>query len=109
MSEQVADLLDDAADLLERDGWIVGAMFVAGMGRCALGAIDRRDYTTGLRFKARDALRRVIGADMEQDYCLSQVVRARQVAKWNDTPGRTKQQVLDALRLAAKRERMDAA
>jgi hypothetical protein len=93
MSDQVADVLDDAADLLERKGWAPG---VGGGGRCALGAL----YSVA---RATDALRQRASRVLADSLGLPSGYR---IAQWNDDPARTKQQVLDAFRTAAKVERM---
>ena len=91
--EEIADVLDGAADVIERDGW-----FRLGDeptrdgdgGACVFVALDRagdRDLRGYL------ALSRSLGLDTVL------------TTAWNDAPERTKQEVLDALRLAAKSER----
>jgi hypothetical protein len=94
MSDQVADVLDDAADLLEREGWIQGDLWRRDSygGRCALGAIC--DAALDNRNVRVAAARAVLGGS------------STYLVDWNDTPGRTKQEVLDAFRAAAKQERM---
>jgi hypothetical protein len=92
MSDQVADVLDDAADLLETHEWAPGG----DGGRCALGALHSiARATRGLRRRALAALADSLG--LPYGYM---------IPAWNDAPGRTKQQVLDAFRVAAKAERM---
>jgi hypothetical protein len=94
MSDQIADVLDDAADLLERAGWIQGKTGDPDGARCALGAIAGvTAYPDSSEIFVRSALRieEAVGGSL---------------ALWNDAPERTKQQVLDTFRLAAKQERM---
>jgi hypothetical protein len=93
MSDQVADVLDDAADLLEREGW-TQLDFSHGSKRCAVGAcLDvLTPQTEEFCSPAIRALYPLIGTD--------------DVVGWNDDPARTKQQVLDTFRAAAKAERM---
>lgn len=86
----VADVLNGAADLIERDGF-VQRMFSDHRGRrCMDGAI----MTTCLpgrwqdRQAAREVLVAVVGADLYD---------------WNDEPGRTQAEVVAALRAAAER------
>jgi hypothetical protein len=93
MSDQVADVLDDAADWLERNGWSQG---IGGGSNCALGALIHVAADLFENQLAVDALVAVL----ELPYGFA-------VAQWNDDPARTKQQVLDAFRAAAKQERMD--
>jgi hypothetical protein len=93
MSDQVADVLDDAADLLEREGWVQGHLQNQD-GYCMEGALARvcpQTHTYGLFWDAMAVLSLHLYSVVDQ---------------WNDAPGRTKQQVLDELRFIAKRERM---
>jgi hypothetical protein len=99
MSDQVADLLDDAADLLERGGWIQGALEDRG-AHCALGALVFADPFNQYRLRARAALAEQVGLNPDR--------AGNWLANWNDAPLRTRQQVLDTFRAAAKQERMDS-
>ncbi len=101
--DQVADLLDDAADLLERDGWAQGWLRDPDGRLCAAGAMMAAD---------------VAGSEN----CRSPLVQAGLSAAsdtiggglsftlpmWNDASDRTEQQVLDLLRTTAKRQRIAA-
>jgi hypothetical protein len=100
MSEQVADLLDDAADLLERSVWLQGR--AGGVGEfCAesvlWSAAGGRDITGEQNALRLAAYRALAGLTTYPPFI------------WNDRPGRTKQEVLDAFRKAAKYQRMRAA
>ena len=84
--DEAGKILLDAADYIERHGWCQGA-HENGQGEvCAMAAIyhcyRRGDLT---------AMRRL------QNY-----VGSRYVGDWNDAPGRTKEQVVEALRAAAR-------
>jgi hypothetical protein len=92
MSDQVADVLDDAADLLECGGWIQEALYDSEGGFCSVGALYEVCEDPLVRNAAYGALFPLNGR--------------RSVADWNNDPLRTKQQVLDAFRTAAKVERM---
>jgi hypothetical protein len=102
--EQTADILDGAADVIERDGWHQGAYSAAPTGEwegsapaCVLGAMNRaagRNFWGDLLEAARRALGEAVGGGGLFHF-----------TDWNDAPERTKQEVLDALRLAAKNER----
>jgi hypothetical protein len=96
MSDATADVLDDAADLLEREGWIQRDDKTEH-GRCAVGALIETESEH--RWAARDRLLLEIGRSCRTN-------PTRRLMIWNDAPGRTKQQVLDAFRAAAKQERM---
>ena len=113
MSYEIADLLDGAADVIERDGWHQGDFYPGaagfwgalaeknGLPKCARGAINSAASTSNngggwipswarKTAEAADALGAVIGCP---------------VPHWNDAPERTKREVLDTLRLAAKEQR----
>ena len=99
-NEAVADALDDAAGALEALGWCQGAFESVTGKRCALGAIEAACKQQGagyvdahLQMAAEHQLGTHIGIG---HFC---------IPKWNDQPGRTEQQVLDALRAAAKEAR----
>jgi hypothetical protein len=97
MSDQVADLLDDAADLIEYGGWIQGALEDRG-AHCALGALVDVDLENQHRYLARAALAKQVGLNPDR--------AGNWLANWNDDPLRTRQEVLDTFRAAAKAERM---
>lgn len=113
MSAQIAADLRAAADVLERDGWTQGSFHrLVDEGRichCAEGAIavasgrheDVRpdpvsnsmvDWKPNTDASARhwDALD-----------ALAEVIDAHNIPSWNDTPGRTADEVIAALRAAA--------
>lgn len=96
--EQIADVLDDAADYIEQYGHFKGDGHGPGdidtAPACAIGAIN-------------SALNWGIGTSVVAD-ALQGVVPADSLVAWNDAPERTKQQVLDAFRKAAKQQRMQA-
>jgi hypothetical protein len=102
MSDQVADVLDDAADWLETHRWIQDDLVIEHdkkvIGACSLGVLTQSVHPVSQRLTARDALARHLGIDTRGDNGW--------LARWNDAQGRTKQQVLDAFRAAAKQERM---
>jgi len=117
MSDATADVLDDAADLIERYGWTVGHYGDEVNGFCSMGAILRAsdhirlsrgsvlweiddDVTNG----AIKALGVQLGCDVTS-YGQESVMN--RVAFWNDTEAGDKQVVLDTLRAAAKRLRSD--
>ena len=96
-SEEVRNVLLEAADKIERLGWWqVNIDWQVGIdidthngGYCALTAISVvTTYTTFERAQKR----------------LAQYLRLRQgtsIPRWNDAPGRTKEEVITALRNAA--------
>ena len=66
----------------DKDGYCVPSYSPRATCYCLIGAIEKvAPSWDGL--EARDALRRVLGVD--------------NIVKWNDTPGRTKEEVLKAI------------
>jgi hypothetical protein len=112
----IADVLEDAADHIERHGWQQGAYGTAGAPTCLRGAV--RAVQVGLLGRA--------GCEQESDvlaYAATAIgpdigwtmvatgdpyVDAVLIPSWNDRDGRTQQEVLDVLRKAAKLARQDA-
>lgn len=105
MSDEVADLLDAAADAIEKYGH---TKYVGGnkdVGFCTIGAVtavacepvfsrDSHPCSRILRHQALDTVATVAG--------LTSFVS---IPRWNDEDERTQQDVLDVLRKAAKEER----
>jgi len=89
-------ILNDAADIIDRDGWVQGELSIPGQGRCTLDAIAASGDGFGdpAVYLAVAALNGYLGS-----------IR---LAAWNDAPGRTHAEVVSALRGAA-REARDAA
>ena len=98
VGKSVSQILNEAADLIERTGWCqghyaltsdgksVGAKDVGAACFCCIGAIKAVSPT----FKdSRDA------ADV-------MVAKVGMIHVWNDQPGRTAEEVLESLRDAAK-------
>ncbi len=85
--ERPADVLNGAADIIERDGWCQGPP-QPGLGPvCAGVAIMRSTRSVSLQVAAQQKLQSVT-------HCWSP-------SRWNDEPGRTKAEVVSALRTAA--------
>ena len=101
----VSELLDDAADLIERTGWTqktsardadgTPCALNQGVAFCVIGAINWADWVADrdwdIGYHALDALEAVIGR--------------RRIAAWNDAPDRTQGEVVAALRTAAQATR----
>lgn len=91
----VADVLNGAADLIEREGWVQN-----GGGLCAAVAIER-EWRKERRVRFSDVLEKLtvhIGrptADPLGAYLT--------ITTWNDEQERTKAEVVAALRAAAER------
>lgn len=81
-----AEILDRAANLLDRDGWIQGHLCGHDGEHCALGGI--LDVTTNddPYAQAVDAVERVLGGALDV---------------WNDAPERTKDEVTSTMRSVA--------
>lgn len=82
-------LLNDAADLIEEEGWIQGEEHNSG-GYCAIGALKRISGSEWPHITKAHIV--AVGA-------LSSRV-ASPIVDWNDAPGRTKEEVVNTLREA---------
>jgi hypothetical protein len=117
----VADTLEHAADLLETVGWVQGASVAYGeydidgrpsqiVGYCASGALHR---ASGLEYEsAMSAMAcEIVGCNGDHSGHLlwPMGLRSATVVGWNDEPGRTKYEVIDKMRRAAKNLRNEAA
>ena len=90
--EEVADHIEAAADLIEREGWCQGALTSPEGGYCVEGALMQAPlWYASVTYEA---------AQRDLTLTLGQLI-----PRWNDTPGRTKQKVLEMLRLEAERVR----
>ena len=89
-----SEILTDAADLIERDGWRQGR---GSQGQCATSAIWEANRTEGIPKTAQ------AHAETEALSALRDVINRHAIPKWNDGPGRTKEEVVSALREAARR------
>lgn len=81
------DVLREAAKVIEKYGWHQNDYGNESQGFCAIGALSKAgplaDIDTAIR-------------------ALQKHVRRLSIADWNDKPGRTKEEVLKALRGAAR-------
>jgi hypothetical protein len=97
----VADVLDDAADLIEKRGLWQASKPGTATGDCVVLAVAEAALEdVPLAMNAQDALAQLVGLADERGHCHGQ-----DLIRWNDDPARTKQEVLDAFRAAAKAER----
>lgn len=87
MSEE-QEILNDAADILERDGWCQGEFHSAEGAHCALGAISEA-------YMSFDYRRELYGATKS---LLAERIGTPWIATWNDHGDRTKEQVVKAMR-----------
>lgn len=90
-SVKVAEVLNGAADLIERDGWCQGTPPESGPV-CAGVAITRAARRGAVRLTERAVFQ--LGEVIGQQWS---------VIPWNDAPGRTAAEVVGALRAAAER------
>lgn len=82
-----ADVLDAAADQIERHGWAQLVFDAKDGSRCVLGAINR---VVGSTYIQRDRSKELLWAYIGQSPMY-----------WNDKPGRTADEVIETLRKAA--------
>lgn len=95
MNEEVAEVLERSAALLEMQGWIQHDEHTVN-GFCSIGAIGYyTDSQSCLYEQTVNALACLVAPDL--------MPNAQVVVSWNDDDDRTKQEVLDAFHLAAKR------
>jgi len=105
MSAEIADVLDRAADRIERDGWWQGAYYD--------GRIASRPVSIELREHPRPCC--VMGALIAEaptrrvtlaEWALKRFLKMPvTLAAWNDAPERSQAEVVAALRGAAAQER----
>jgi hypothetical protein len=99
----VADVLDRAADVIAERGHYKGDYEGPGGEVCVAGAI--RVAVTGTAMphpKTADRTRHVIGSAYNS---LGRAIGDPIITYWNDAPGRPADEVIAALREAARRER----
>lgn len=100
MDDKLSTILNDAADLLEREGWIQGAL-ESREGRCAVGAIraacgidNNRDFDKQER--------KLIALSRRAIWAARRGLPFATITAWNDHPARTREEVITALRKAAR-------
>jgi hypothetical protein len=99
-ADQVAADLRAAADLLEHEGWTQGQFQDEETGcRCAAGALEAaaEEEISGRWLDGIAALTQQLGISPGPI----------SLYRWNDTPGRTADEVIAALRAAADRAEAD--
>ncbi len=84
-------ILINAKELIERDGWYQGGLGSPTKGYCLMGALfyGAFDYYASIDPKGKGRYYSVPEANGAVDNGFT--------SKWNDTPGRTKEEVLSAL------------
>lgn len=94
VADPASDLLRKAADKIERCGWCQGTAQTYYGSFCALGALEHAQHAAGLHISVYfEAVSRLID--------LLRLTQPASIATWNDTKGRTKEQVVSAMRDAA--------
>lgn len=94
----VADVLNKAADLIERDGWCQKHFRGENGEHCLTDALMR---AAGC-FPGDSFGTKAVSYGKAYDV-LTRRVRRKNLVFWNDKPGRTKDEVVVALRAAAER------
>ena len=100
----VANVLNGAADLIERDGWCQGRYLGPNGEHCVTDALLQAAGTQPGDSGAPGALVLYSDASLR----LVAVVRDDRLSVWNDEFGRTQAEVVAALRAAAERASMSA-
>lgn len=98
MTAPVAQVLRDAAELIERDGWCQGDMYSTAGARCVMGAI----FTTAHHALPDDPS---LAIDALAPFARS--LPQGKTMEWNDDPDRTVTEVLAALRACADEQDED--
>lgn len=101
MSEEIADVIDSAADVLEQVGWVQYHL-VSLDGLCIVGSLC---HATNVALSL-DVPKPVMEA-VEQELFVHRGETWPDLPGWNDHPGRTADEVKDLLRAAAKRQRSE--
>ena len=108
VADDAADVLEKAADLAETEEieWCRGEMFRVGEGEkqqaCAVGLIRIAARNLGLTLSIHTPNQRAWRATVCAERALAVQIENRSVPIWNDHPGRTKEEVIDTMKSAAK-------
>lgn len=104
---ETADVLEQAAEVLEQNGWVQGTLAVVnedGTGSyCAMGAVRKAlgYFDHGIFGQDSREFRRICYVAAVVDLALRQHL-GTPVARWNDELAADKFEVIDTLKLAAK-------
>lgn len=111
LPELTAQMFEDAVEHIKAHGWIQGEDVVSTGQVCAQGAFGlwTSHKLDGFKVNNYDSTRaEIFRARMEEIMDLMGIdPKFGSVVSWNDTDGRTKDEVIDALTLAAKKLRDD--
>lgn len=101
-----AEILVQAADLIEERGWNQGDYVNDCGGLCTFGALYIAVGLTPAFIRTDEADQRALAAltvvDEAAQALRQHVGRDVGISEWNDAPGRTKAEVVTALRAAAQ-------
>lgn len=100
MSDEIADRIDGAADAIETLGWKQFSLGNPHDGFCVMGALPWVCQGDEATQATAEAL-----ADSWKKLGIISLSRVPRVIQWNDNTCGSKQEMLDALRLAAKDQR----
>jgi len=108
LQDAVIDVLEQAADLIETVGWTQGSRrkhdygITGGItGYCAIGAMQA--VNESLWITAEEVFKDWLTSSWPKS-----MLYLRYVARWNDFPGRTAAEVIDAMKSCAKDLRNEA-
>lgn len=101
--QEIADLLEQAADLLETEGWCQMTLRNPEGARCAVGALHKISGNTRLKRAAQEWLAMRLNI-----FALANMYVGAQLVLWNDSPGRTIDEVIDLFKETAKDLRNEA-
>lgn len=112
------ELLEDAVDILETDGWVRGQFWQHGKGYCAVGALQEattrklrqpqvNNHVKHLQVidTGMAALRHLMSTLLAEGKSMDHQDRPPRdvIVDWNDLRARDKYEVTDMFRLAAKK------
>jgi hypothetical protein len=100
---QIADVLDLAVEELEANPWGQGLTRYSNEADRGICAIDALSVVIAGKVRPHSAMSQVL-FDTERAVMQTLTLNPRlmSLANWNDVPGRTKQQVIDAFKNTAK-------
>lgn len=105
--ELTSEIFEDAVEHINKHGWTQGMSLDFATGRvCAMGAISlhQKDDTGEVWISPGERRAQLVSAQLATAMVLMGLDPDRDwtIVDWNDKPGRTEAEVIDALTLAAK-------
>ena len=101
-SNPVSDLLMKAAGLIEKHGHTKGQLKDKNGSMCFMGAIWQETSQIDLGLEAAKTTAMALGLGFDSHYKMGPSSALWTMVEWNNAPERTAQEVIDAMRLAAK-------